>query len=90
MKFMATYRYTPEVRDSIIQRFKETQGAPPAGVTMLARWHPVSGSVGFVLAETTDAKALTEWILNWSDLMTSEVTPVLDDQEFTEVLQRLG
>jgi len=90
MKFMISFRLAPEVRDAALNRFRETQGAPPAGVTMVSRWHPVSGNAGFVLADTSDAKALAEWVLRWSDLLSFDVTPVLDDAEVTEVLDRLG
>ena len=55
---------------------------------MLGRWHAASGNEGWVLSETDDAKAQSEWILAWSDHMAFTITPVVDDQEFTEVLGR--
>jgi hypothetical protein len=86
MRFMTMYSVAPEDRDEAIARFKQSQGAPPGGVTLLGRWHDVSGNRGFTLAEASDAQALYKWVLDWSDLMTFETCVVLDDAEFGQVL----
>jgi hypothetical protein len=86
MIFHAAYTYSTANRDRVHQRFKETQGAPPPGVTMLGRWHGADGNRGFLVAETADATALAAWLHGWTDLVSFEVTPVLGDAEFGEVI----
>jgi len=67
MKFMTTWSLEPAHRKQATARFLETGGSPPTGVKMLGRWHGPAG--GFVLAETSDIKALYEWLGQWSDLL---------------------
>jgi hypothetical protein len=90
MKFITHYKFLPEARNEAIRRFKETGGAAPEGVNMHGRWHATSGNEGWILSETDDAKAQMEWIMRWSDLLSFEITPVGDDAEFTEVLNRIS
>lgn len=88
MKFITAYCLQPSAQIETLKRFAETQGPPPAGVTMLGRWTSVASDRGFVLAETADAKALYAWVLDWADLLSFEVIPVLDDAEVMEVLTK--
>jgi hypothetical protein len=92
MKFIVTFSWEPDkqVRAEGIARFLETGGQPPAGAKLLGRWTRLDFSGGFVLVESDDPKALTEFALNWSDLMELQVIPVVEDQELAEVLQRVG
>jgi hypothetical protein len=39
-----------------------------ATVKMLGRWHGMNGQ-GFAISESTDAKALFQWVAQWSDLL---------------------
>jgi hypothetical protein len=89
MKFITHYRFRPDVRNEVIKRFQETGGTPPSGVEMLGRYHATSGNEGWVLSQTDDPKAQSEWIMHWSDHLDFTTTPVIDDSEFTEVLQRV-
>lgn len=90
MKFMLTFIITPESkgRDEAIARFKKTGGQPPKGVTMIGRWTAADFSGGFALLESDNATALTEFSLQWSDLMEIKLVPVIEDAQLTEVLQR--
>ncbi len=92
MKFLCYFNWQPdnETQAAAIRRFRETGGQPPAGTKLLGRWIRADFSGGIVLLETTDAKALTEFSLMWSDLMELEVVPVLDDHELLEALNRAG
>jgi len=90
MKFMLTFRLLPEKRDQAISRFIKTGGQPPRGVKLVGRWTSADTSEGFDLVETDDPKALTEFALQWSDLLSLNVVPVVDDAELSEVLQRRG
>ena len=89
MKFMLSFTLTPNKaqRDEAIQRFLKTGGMPPKGVTLLGRWTAADFSHGFDLIESDDAKPLTRFALEWSDLIEQHITPVLEDQELAEVLR---
>jgi hypothetical protein len=91
MRFMMTFNLNAMTkgRDEAIARFKKTGGQPPAGVRLLARWTAADFTGGFVLVESADAKALTEFSLMWSDVMDLRMVPVLEDTELGDVLQRL-
>ena len=86
MLFHVTYHVSPQERDQAQKRFKETGALPPEGVIMLGRWHSAGGRKGFMIAESTDAVAISKWIQNWTDLLSFKVTPVLTDEEFGEVI----
>ena len=44
------------------------------------------GNRGFTLSETFDAQAIYKWVLEWSDLMSFDVSVVLHDEEFAKAL----
>lgn len=86
MHFITTWTFKPEHSKAAIERFKATGAPPPAGVTMLARWHDVAGNRGFAISECDDAVAASKWCHEWSDLLTFEVIPVLNDEQLGAVL----
>ena len=92
MKFMMTFSWKPDTktREEAIARFRKTGGLPPKGATLLGRWTRSDFSGGYDLIEADDSLALTEFALMWSDLMELSITPVLEDQELSEVLKRIG
>jgi hypothetical protein len=92
MKFILSFSWKPntKTRDEGIARFRKTGGQPPAGVKLLGRWTRADFSGGFDLLESDDSRALAEFALMWSDLMEITIVPVLEDQELSEVLQRIG
>ena len=92
MKFIVTFSWKPDAktRDEGIARFRKTGGQPPAGAKLLGRWTRADFSGGFDLLESDDPQALAEFALMWSDLMELTIVPVLEDQELSEVLQRIG
>lgn len=88
MKFIVKWRLP---KGSVVQteeRFVKTGGQPPAGVTMIGRWHGMSGG-GVLIAETNDAKALYSWLSHWNDLLEFETTPCVDDAEAGPILASL-
>ena len=89
MKLIIEYSIHPDQRNSSGKRFLETGGGPPAGVTMLGRWHKVGGLGGYVLCETSDAEAAANWCAAWTDLLSFNVTPVLDDEQTGRVLAKV-
>ena len=87
MIFMLTFTWTPDTksRAEAIDRFQQTGGLPPEGVTLLGRWTRADLGGGFDLLQTSDVKKLTEFAYQWSDLMALEITPVVEDQDLSEV-----
>jgi len=86
MLFHITYEIDPAGRNAAQDRFRETGGLPPEGVTMVGRWHAAAGLMGFLVAESSDAVAIGKWMQDWTDVLTFEVTPVVDDEGITEVI----
>ena len=86
MIFHITYQLSPERRTEAQGRFKQTGALPLAGVTMLGRWHSVEGLRGFTIAESSDAVAIAKWVQSWTDLLTFEIVPVVNDEEFARVI----
>jgi len=39
-----------------------------------------------MLAESSDAVAISKWTQGWTDLLSFEITPVLTDEEVAEVI----
>jgi hypothetical protein len=85
MKFIVSYKIPKKSVVETEQRFLKTGGAPPAGVTMIGRWHGMNGG-GVVIAETNDAKALYSWLAYWNDLLEFETTPCVEDADAGAVL----
>ena len=81
MKFMVTWKVAPEDFPKAAERFLSTGSPMPQGVSMLGRWHAPGSTRGFLLVETDDLTALAGHAAEWSDVLSAEVTPVLDDVE---------
>ncbi len=86
MKFISKYTIRPEHRNEAIKRFLEGGGQPPEGIQLLGRWHSTSDRTGYSLVEADDAVAMGRWSHRWSDLLTIETFPVVDDEGFMKVL----
>ena len=86
MHFMSIYTFHAEHKAAAVARFKETGGAPPPAIKLLARWHDVGGRRGFTICEADDPVALAIWSNKWSDLMKIEVFPVVNDEQLGKVL----
>jgi hypothetical protein len=88
MQFMITWEVGPAAFKPAVSRFLQTGGGPPSGVKMVGRWF--GPGLGFLLAETSEAKPIYEWLSQWSDLLKFAVTPVMNDSEAAEVFGKLG
>jgi len=86
MLFHITFAYSTENRDKVHERFKETGGLPPAGVSMTGRWHSVEGNKGFLIAQASDGESIARWLQEWTELISFEVVPVLTDDAFRDVV----
>ena len=87
MLFHISFTIQPEHRDAAQARFQDTGAPPPDGVFMRGRWHAISGRRGFVLAEAAELEPVAKWLQDWTDLLTFEVEPVLDDEQFSGILE---
>ncbi len=90
MKVMSTWSVRPGCRNEAIQRFLSGKGAPPAGVTMLGRWHGTDLSIGFTLYESNNPAALYEAAAMWSDLLELRSHTVIEDAEAGAVLAKVA
>ncbi|MEJ2205155.1 MAG: DUF3303 family protein [Gemmatimonadota bacterium] len=86
MRFLVLYTMKPEARAEAVEKFMATGGLPPEGVTMLGRWHDVSGLRGFTLCEADSVVPAARWCREWAEHLEQEVIPVMTDEEAAEVL----
>ena len=68
-----------------VQRFLKTGGVPPAGVTLIGRWHGMNGK-GCAVVESSDPQALFAYIAEWMEFIDIEATPLVEDAEAAAVL----
>ena len=85
MKFLVSWSLPHETFRPTVANFLKGGGMPPAGVDLIGRWHGMSG-MGFAVVETSDAKALYEWIAEWSEYIPLQTTPVVEDADAGAVL----
>ena len=78
MKHMITWTIAPEHYKAAVKRFLKSGGPATKGLKSLGRWHAAGSTRGFHLVEGTDA-AIAEHNAEWADLLTMEVTPVVED-----------
>jgi len=88
---MMTFSWQPDTvtRAEAISRFQKTGGLPSEGTTLLGRWTNADFSGGYDLLESDNAESLTEFALMWSDLMEIKIFPVLEDNELSNVLNKI-
>ena len=86
MLFIITWHGQPAQRDRAMQRFLQSGGRPPAGVTMLGRWHAVGAVKGVAVAECDDPSLLAKWALEWNDLFEMDISAALDDEGMAPLL----
>jgi hypothetical protein len=89
MKFVSTWSLRGTVIPETVRRFLAGGGNPPAGVTLLGRWHKADASGGFSLYETSNPAALFAHAAEWAPYLEIEVSPVLEDAEVSPVLAKL-
>jgi hypothetical protein len=86
MKYIVSWSLPYATFQNAADRFLQAGGMPPMGVKLVGRWHGMNGR-GFAIVETTDAKALYAWVVEWSDLLPIDATPCLEDADAGAVLQ---
>lgn len=86
MLFMVSWKIDSANRNAAIERFLATGGQPPKGMKMLGRWHSVGSGAGVAIGEADDPTLAMQWALQWTDLMTIEVVPVVTDEQGAPLL----
>ena len=56
-------------------------------ITIVGRWHHLSGDGGVCICDTDDHAALNSWMLNWSPICEISVEPMVDDATARASLQ---
>ena len=88
MKYMVCWSISPENYTPAVDAFLE-EGAPmPKGLVSLGRWHAPGSTRGWLLCETEDPVSLAEHMAEWNHLLSTEITPVLSDEEAAEAAKK--
>jgi hypothetical protein len=89
MKFISTWAAQPGTLKEAVGRFLAGQAQPPAGVTLLGRWHNVDCSGGYSLFETSNPVALYEAAAVWADILDINNELVIEDAEAGPILAKV-
>ena len=69
MKFMTFWSFSPENRNAVQARFKETGGdKPSAGIKLIGRWHAIGASRGVHICECDDPMQIAKWAQKQTDI----------------------
>jgi hypothetical protein len=90
MKFMGEWSLLPGMREHTIKRFLDTGAPSPAGVKLLGRWHKADLTGGWTLVEAESAKEMAAFSAQWSDLVTLNIHPVIEDGDAAEVWKQVA
>ncbi len=85
MKYLVQWSFPQATFRQSVQRFLQTGGAPPAGVTLVGRWHGMNGK-GAAVVETSDPTALFAYLAEWLEFIPIEATPLVEDAEAAAAL----
>lgn len=90
MKFMSTWTALPGARKEAVERFLAGHAKPPAGITMLGRWHKADCSGGYTLYESTDPNAMFEFSASWADVLELHGTVVIEDADAGAIMTKIA
>jgi hypothetical protein len=88
MKVLSAWSVRPGTVREAVNRFLAGAGAPPAGVTLLGRWHKVDTSGGFSLYETGDLSLIYAIAAEWTEFLEIHSHVVLEDSEAAPILAK--
>jgi hypothetical protein len=91
MLFMCTATWKPgQEREAISRRLEnEKKGDPlPSGVKLLGEWGYLGGGKAFMLVDVEDPTAFMGMCMLWSDVMRTEVLPVLERKDIKKLRSR--
>lgn len=83
MLFVVQWSGPAAVRKAALERFKSLNGsAASKGIKVLARWHSIAEPGGYAIVDADDASKLAVWVIQWNDLFSFTLTPVMDAESF--------
>lgn len=85
VKYLVQWSFPHDSFRPAVQRFLKTGGVPPAGVSLIGRWHGMNGK-GCAVVESSDAQAMFGYIAEWMEYIYIEATPLVEDTEAAEAL----
>jgi Protein of unknown function (DUF3303) len=89
MKVLVTWAVRQGAVKEAVGRFLAGKAAPPEGVKLLGRWHKTDCSGGFALYETDSPAALFTASAEWTDVLESHDSLVVEDAEAGPVLAKV-
>ena len=88
MKYLVQWSVPQQTMRPAVERFLQTGGKPPDGVTQLGRWFGMNGK-GCSVVEADDPKGVFSLVSEWQEFLEIEATPVVEDDAAGEVLAKL-
>jgi hypothetical protein len=87
MIFVMTYSFQPEKREACRIRHREIgRGKPPEGIKLLGQWTAVGDAKGVAVFESDDSMAMAKYFQGWSDLLSIEIYPAIDNEALAKVI----
>jgi hypothetical protein len=87
MLFMVIERFRNQDALAVYRRAAEKGRMMPEGLTYVESWVEANFNRCFQLVECEDAGLLQAWIVQWSDLVETEIVPVVHSHETSERLR---
>jgi hypothetical protein len=88
MKFMISWKIAPGHYKPAAEAFLKSGAPMPDGLRMIGRWHAPGSVCGWVLVESEDLKAVYEHVAQWANLLESQISPVLEDNDAAQALSK--
>ena len=88
MLFMVIEHFKPGSALAIYEAVRERGRRLPVGLVYVDSWVEASFQRCFQLMECEDASLLQEWILQWGEFGTFEITPVVPSRQTSEMVAR--
>ncbi len=84
--YMVVENFRNEDPVPVYRRLRDRGRLDPEGLTYVSSWVDDKLERCYQLMETEDRALLDQWIANWSDIIDSEVHPVISSKEAAERL----
>ena len=88
MLFMVVEHFKPGQTKDIYRRLQEKGRTIPEGLKYIDSWISASCDCCFQLMECEDPVLFQKWILEWEDLATFEIIPVIPSKETKQVVDK--
>jgi hypothetical protein len=86
MLFMVIERFKDRNPIPIYRRLRDEGRTMPEGLTYVGSWIEANFDRCFQLMECDDLRLIQQWTIEWRDLGTFEIVPVVPSQETREMI----